>query len=87
MSGVVTLATMEIEPENIENWLIFWNLPNQVISLFLSSRQKFNLIGWCVDQAGGVWKALKDICTEEAIKHKTVSCEKHFFMVNRELQI
>ena len=51
---------------------------NQVISSLLSRQEKFNFLGWYVDETGGVWKALKDIYGEGVIKHKTVSCEKHF---------
>ena len=78
LGKMIKLATMKAESENTENWLIFWNLLNQVISPFLSRKEKFNPFGWCVDEAGGVWKALRDIYGEEAIKHRTVSCEKHF---------
>ena len=41
-------------------------------------QKKFNPIGRCVDEAERVWKALKDIYGEETIKHRTVTCEKHF---------
>ena len=51
---------------------------NQVISSFLNRQEKFNSLGWCVDEPGGVWKALKDIYREGVIKHKTLrNTEKH----------
>ena len=71
---MIKLATMEAESENTENLLIFWNLLNQAISSFLSRQGKFYPIGWCVDEAGCLWKVLKDIYREEAIKHRAVSC-------------
>ena len=71
---MIQLATMEAESENTVNWLIFWNLLNQVISSVLSRQETFNPIGWCVDEAGSVWKTLKDIYGEDAIKHRPVSC-------------
>ena len=42
---------------------------NQVISSLLSRQEKFNFLGWYVDETGGVWKALKDIYGEGVIKH------------------
>ena len=75
---MIKLATMNVKSENAENWIIFWNMLNQVISSLLSRQEKFNFLGWYVDETGGVWKALKDIYGEGVIKHKTVSCEKHF---------
>ena len=71
---MIQLATMEAESENTVNWLIFWNLLNQVISSVLSRQETFNRIGWCVDEAGSVWKTLMDIYGEDAIKHRPVSC-------------
>ena len=47
---MIKLATMEAKSENTENWLIFWNLLNQVISSFLSRKEKFNPIGWCINE-------------------------------------
>ena len=38
----------------------------------------FNPIGWCVDEAGGIWKALKEAFGEDTTKYRTVSCEKHY---------
>ena len=56
---IVKICTMEAESESTENWIIFWNLLNQVLSEHKQTNTNFNPIGWCVDEAGGLWKALK----------------------------
>ena len=56
---IVKLSTMEVESESAENWTIFWNLFNQVLSEHGKEPVLFNPIGWCVDEAGEIWKALK----------------------------
>ena len=38
----------------------------------------FNPIRWCMDKAGRVWKALKEVFGKDTIKYWTVSCEKHY---------
>ena len=82
LQKMVKLASIEIKSENTKNWLIFWNLLNQVISLLLSRHKKFNPIGWYIEEAVGVRKALKDIYGKEVTKHRTVSHEKHFSIEN-----
>lgn len=39
---MVKIATMEAESESTENWLIFWNLINQILSAQQQSPTKFN---------------------------------------------
>ena len=56
---MIKLATMEAESQNTENWLIFWNLLNQVIILFISRQEAYNPICRCAYEAEGLWKALK----------------------------
>ena len=78
LQKMVKLASIEIKSENTKNWLIFWNLLNQVISLLLSRHKKFNPIGWCIDEAVGV----RNIYGKEVTKHRTVNHEKHFPIEN-----
>eukprot|EP00111_Clytia_hemisphaerica_P016492 TCONS_00048875-protein len=73
---MVKLATMEAETEHADNWTKFWHLFNEVLEKHKGSR--FSPVAWCTDEAGGIWKALKVVFGEDAVKHKTVSCEKHF---------
>ena len=50
---------MEVESKSAVNWTTFWNLFNQVLSEHRKEPVLFNPIRWCVDEAGGIWKALK----------------------------
>ena len=56
---IVKLCTMEVQFESTENWTIFWNLFNPLLSEYRIEPVMFNLIGWYVDEAGGISKALK----------------------------
>ena len=62
----------------MKNWTIFWRLFNNVILRESGDPiSYFNPTGWCVDEAGAIWKSLKDAFGEDSIKTSTVSCEKH----------
>ena len=56
---IVKLCTMEVASESAKNWTIFWNLFNQVLSKHTKEAVLFSPIGWCADEAGGIWKSLK----------------------------
>ena len=59
LQKIIKLATMEAESQNTENWFIFCNLLNQVITLFFSRQEKYNPSRWCADEGKGLTKALK----------------------------
>ncbi|XP_066916243.1 uncharacterized protein [Clytia hemisphaerica] len=76
LKKMIKLATMEADSEHTDNWVIFWTLFNEVVEK--KNGTKFAPIGWCVDEAGGLWKGIEIVYGKEAVKGKTVSCEKHY---------
>ena len=48
---MLKLYVMEVEPESMENWLIFWTLFSQVLSDYLEVPTNFNPFEWCVYKA------------------------------------
>ena len=49
---MLKLYVMEVEPESMENWLIFWTLFGQLLSDYLEVPTIFNPIGRCADEEG-----------------------------------
>ena len=81
---MVKFRSMKAKSETAENRMIFWWLFNEVLQAESNTLAMFNPIGWCVDEAGGIWKDLKEVLGEGTIKYQTVSCEKHYmwYVVN-----
>lgn len=78
LQRTVKLATMECEQENADMMIIFWNNFNEVISKYLRIPEyKFNPTGWCVDEHGGNWEAIRQVFGEDAVG-RTVGCEFHY---------
>ena len=65
---MVKFCSMEAEFESAENWIIFWRLFNEMLQADSNTLAMFNPIGWCVDEAGEIWKALKEVFGEDTIK-------------------
>lgn len=50
------------------NWTIFWNLFNQVLPDHRKNPVLINPEDWCVDDAGGIWKALKVVYRNQIVE-------------------
>ena len=68
LKKIVKLCTMEVESKSVENWTIFWNLFNQVLPDHRKKPVLFNPEDWCVDDAGGIWKALKVVYRNQTVE-------------------
>ena len=84
LKKMIKLAVMEAEGEGEENVAIFWQELDEVIKKVSgNSEATFNPYGFMLDEAGGLWNAIRKHFSDEVLKN-SVSCEFHYMQsVNR----
>ena len=75
---LLCLATMEVEAENTENLILFWNTLNEMLQeVTANPTYTFNPIGFVVDENHANWVSIKKVFGEDTLK-RVVSCEFHY---------
>ena len=84
LKKMVKLAVMEAEGESEQHVNSFWKELNVVIRKVSGNPEaSFNPYGFMLDEAGGIWKSIKNNFSDDVLKN-SVSCEFHFLQnVNR----
>ena len=73
------LATMDVEKENKDMVVLFFQLFNKVLAEYKGEPgYKFNLMMICCDEAGANWQAIREVYSEEFYKNKVAGCQWHF---------
>lgn len=75
---VVQLAVMEVEEENTENLIQFWNLLNEMLQEVSGEHgMKFNPSGFIADEHHANWRSINAVFGESVLQ-RTFSCEFHY---------
>lgn len=78
MRKLLRLAVMEIEDENTDNLVIFWQTLNKMLSQVSGQNNyMFNPCGFVADEHHANWNSIEKVYGIDAVK-RTVSCEFHY---------
>lgn len=75
--NMICLATMDIDKENTESLISFWELINTMLVDLDGKEEKFNPHGWCVDEHPANWASIQNVFGEDSCS-RVVSCEFHY---------
>ena len=79
MQRMRRLATMDVEKENKDMVVLFFQLFNKALAEYKGEPgYKFNPMMICCDEAGANWQAIREVYGKEFYKNKVAGCQWHF---------